>query len=537
MKILSEDKMKKYLIDRNIGYDFKTKKNPIVKWKGQKLIDLYRICVDLNNYGDISLINSFELPDFDLFNFSFPCTDISVAGQQQGMKDEKGGLTRSGMYIYGMNIIKTKKPKYIMIENVKNLVGRKFKTDFDEIVQDLENNNYNVYWKVLNAKNYGVPQNRERVFAVCIRKDVNKYTFEFPEEFDNGIRLKDLLQQNVEEKYYISQEKTEKLISQLKDKNSLKLDMCQAKREGHPREYTDFSPTLSARDYKEPRLINELIKVGNINPSEKGMNGCVYNENGLSPTITTNKGEGSKILTQEVKSCSFRTRSYMGQVQQLEIRKDNESNTVTSVPKDSMILEINPNEINVIGRVEGINGHDLLKRVYDTNGISPTLDSCSGGNRQPKILEDFYTNRDIREYVEYSPTLRADRQGLKVAEEQDVSQSPKPELVGGIGEINYGKQYRQGNRVYSSNTIAMCLLSQPVGNTGGNSYLYEVDYRIRKLTPLECVRLMNFDDEDYNRMKAIGISDSGIYKLCGNSIVVACTYYIFKNLLNNSKVI
>ncbi len=95
-------------------------------------------------------------------------------------------------------------PKYLMLENVKNLVGKKFKPQFDEWIAWLDELGYNTYWKVLNAKDFGVPQNRERVFAISIRKDIDDGKFEFPQPFDNGIRLKNVLEVKVDEKYYLT---------------------------------------------------------------------------------------------------------------------------------------------------------------------------------------------------------------------------------------------------------------------------------------------------------------------------------------------
>ena len=106
----------------------------------------------------------------------------------------------------------------------------------------------------------------------------------------------------------------------------------------------------------------------------------------------------------------------------------------------------------------------------------------------------------------------------------------KPLLLGGVGKENeFGSQYRQGNRVYSSNACAMALNSQPVGNAGGNSYLYNVGYRIRKLTPRECGRLMGVSDEDISKMAAVN-SNTQLYKQFGNSIVVDVMCAMFKNL-------
>ena len=108
-----------------------------------------------------------------------------------------------------------------------------------------------------------------------------------------------------------------------------------------------------------------------------------------------------------------------------------------------------------------------------------------------------------------------------------------PKLIGGIGEINFGKQYRQGNRVYDGNGIAMALTAQPLGNTGGNSYMYLTDspqYRIRKLTPLECWRLMGFTDNDFHKAEAVN-SNTQLYKQAGNSIVKDVLMAIFEQMI------
>jgi len=155
------------------------------------------------NLGDITKINEKKLSDFDLMTWGFPCTDISIAGKQEGFIDKNGNKTRSGLYYEGLRILKYKKPKYSIIENVKNLTSKKFKKQFEQILSDLENEGYNSYWQVLNAKDYGVPQNRERVFIVSIRKDIDDGRFEFPKGFDNGIRLKDLLENSPSDKYLV----------------------------------------------------------------------------------------------------------------------------------------------------------------------------------------------------------------------------------------------------------------------------------------------------------------------------------------------
>lgn len=322
------------------------------------------------NLGDITKVNETKLEDFNMICGGSPCQDFSVAGKQKGSvwtcKDcgheynpltvhwsqrnkcpnccsENIEKTRSSLLVEYLRVIKLNKPNFGMYENVKNIVGKQFRdTTFKLFEEELHEYGYNTYWKVLNAKDYGVPQNRERVYLIFIKKDLDNGKFIFPEGFDNGIRLKDVLEDEVDEKYYISDNKVQRFLTNLNTNTSLLYDPCQVKREGKSREYNDYCPTLTSRDYIDPRLVNEnavkqvgnisdcngnwknpqvgriydpdgcsptlntcgggshepkILQVGNVNPSGKGMNGNVFSEDGLAPTLTTNKGEGNKILT------------------------------------------------------------------------------------------------------------------------------------------------------------------------------------------------------------------------------------------------
>ena len=133
----SEEKMKQWLIDRNIGWSFEKQKSAIHRLKKDKLYKVYKASVLLNNLGDISKIKYDEMDDFDLFNMSFPCTDISGAGRQKGFKNNDGTPTRSGLVKYSIELIKSKRPKYIMIENVKALIQKKFINDFYDICNEI----------------------------------------------------------------------------------------------------------------------------------------------------------------------------------------------------------------------------------------------------------------------------------------------------------------------------------------------------------------------------------------------------------------
>ena len=322
----------------------------------------------------------------------------------------------------------------MIAENVKNLIGKKFKDDFDKWISDLDEMGYNTYYKVLNAKDFGVPQNRERVFVVSIRKDINNSNFEFPIGNDKGIRLKDILEDKVDEKYYLG--KTRDFFIQ----NSLDME---AKGNGFR-----FKPHIK-------------------------------NKANIAQTITTRAG-------------SRMDDNYI--IDELDWFEDK--------------LEFNENNLIKLGYIG--NKDSQSSRVYSADGVSATIASNGGG-------------------------LGA-KTGLYLDEN-----SNKPRLVGGIGELNFGKQFRQGNRVYDADAIAMCLNASPVGNAGGNSYLYKVDYKIRKLTPKECFRLMGFTDIDFLKVKnklnetfykGKDRSDSQMYKQAGNSIVVQVIEELFKPLFS-----
>ena len=172
------------------------------------------------NYGDISKIDWSQVPDFDLFTYSFPCTDLSNAGRQAGF--DEGSGTRSSLLWECRKTISIKRPKYLMLENVKALVTDKFKPLFDKWCRELESYGYANYWKVLNAKDYGVPQSRERIFMVSILKteDEPEPYYEFPRPIPLKKTVEDILEDNVPEKYYMKQEVTDKYIQTMSVEHS-----------------------------------------------------------------------------------------------------------------------------------------------------------------------------------------------------------------------------------------------------------------------------------------------------------------------------
>uniref|UniRef100_UPI0025A16F63 DNA (cytosine-5-)-methyltransferase n=1 Tax=Xylanibacter muris TaxID=2736290 RepID=UPI0025A16F63 len=163
---------------------------------------------DTPNFGDISTIDWAQVSDFDLFTYSFPCQDISTAGKQKGFIEGSG--SRSSLLWECRRAIEAKRPKFLLMENVKALVQKKFMPEFQRWIDTLAALGYVSFWQVLNAKDYGIPQNRERVFMVSI---LGGATFEFPKPFPLEKRLRDVLEENVDEQYYLSDAQTQRILA------------------------------------------------------------------------------------------------------------------------------------------------------------------------------------------------------------------------------------------------------------------------------------------------------------------------------------
>lgn len=161
-------------------------------------------CSETLNFGDITKIDERKLPGVDFITYGFPCQDFSHAGKKQGLFNDDGTKTRSGLFFDALRIIEHTKPKVAIAENVKNLTGSKFKEEFKIVLDSLEEVGYNNYWKVLKAADFGVPQSRERVFIVSIREDFDTGVFEFPEPYPLTKTLQDLLENIVSDEYDVN---------------------------------------------------------------------------------------------------------------------------------------------------------------------------------------------------------------------------------------------------------------------------------------------------------------------------------------------
>lgn len=157
-----------------------------------------------NNYGDIAQVDFDTVPDFDLMTYGFPCQDISICGLKQGFSEDSE--TRSSLLWEAMKLAKKRKPKYLVAENVKNLLSKSFRNDFEKWIKDLEELGYNTYHNLLNASHFGLAQNRDRAFVISIRKDIDDGLFEFPEGEETSLTIEDFLEDEVEDRFYLTYE-------------------------------------------------------------------------------------------------------------------------------------------------------------------------------------------------------------------------------------------------------------------------------------------------------------------------------------------
>lgn len=269
------------------------------------------------NLGDITKI--IELEHCDLLTYSFPCTSVSGAGKQEGL--EEGSGTASSLLWECRRLIQSSKPKYLLMENVKALTSKKFKPYFDKWLDELEGMGYKNHWKIINAKEY-LPQNRERVFCVSIRNDIeNNFNFDnVKNQNEMTLRLKDMLESEVDEKYYLKETVNFNLrnqdisycidanyhkgtnVKQFQEKGRrqiIQVDMLDIKGNEQVRRVCSdegLSPTLNTMQdgNRQPKVLQEVI-----NPLKDKTNygwhfeQQVYDINEITRTIKAGGGSGN----------------------------------------------------------------------------------------------------------------------------------------------------------------------------------------------------------------------------------------------------
>lgn len=538
----SKEEMAAELTAKRLGYDFKNDK-PYDWYKlsrkkdKTKGIEKYWLADHLShNLGDMMQIDA--LPDCDFLTYSCPCTDLSIAGHQEGLKwtcqdcghtydpaaysveerylcpvcgSKHVKSTRSGLLYEVERLLVTAKqngslPKYLLMENVDALVSKKYIDSFNNWLERLENLGYHSYYQVINAKNAGVPQNRKRIFVFSILKEIDTGKFTFPVPFDNGIRLKDVLENTVEEKYYLSDEKV-----------------------------ASFLGNLIKTEDEDTTNTNNVLQIGNIAEGNSGWNnpqaGRIYSIEGCSPTLNTCNGGGHepKIVTttrgSEIASCVrasyFKNGSrnieeniksgkgYEGIIEKYGCDKSHNSpqiieraNCITA-KEDKSISNHKSEGTAVIEKIGNINpsGKGINGNVFGENGLAPTLTTNKGEG--PKIatysLNGYLLHTDENGNIKTIVAMRGRN-----------PENPSDRTVGAPTE-----QRLEVN----INEVSNCLTTVQKDNLVMEGELLLPYIRIRKLTPKECHRLMGFDDIDVDRCKAVGMSDAQGYKQAGNSIV------------------
>jgi DNA (cytosine-5)-methyltransferase 1 len=356
------------------------------------------------NLGDITKVDTAAIGNVDLITYGFPCQDISIAGKQKGFEDENGERTRSGLFFEALRIIEDTQPKFAICENVKALTSKKFKNEFSIVLQSLEEAGYNNYWQVLNAKDYGVPQNRERVFIVSIRKDIDK-GFEFPKPMPLELRLKDVLEDEVDEKYYLSERAIQSFTAH-KERNA-------ANGNGFGWNPTDgdcVANCILARATGRPES-NYIKQVGQMYPnSGNPQAGRVYDATGISPAMDTCAGGNRmpKIVEPNVLTPkrtdygkAVRKQYEAGEIKEsrhnmtkMVPRTDGVANTLTTVLKDNYVAE--PIKVGNTSP----SGKSQCNDVFDTDGVYPNICAGTHGNCNPSILVREATKQGYAEAVE-----------------------------------------------------------------------------------------------------------------------------------------
>ena len=409
------------------------------------------------NLGDVSKVDWAEWhashpQPIDLLTYSSPCQDFSSAGLQRG--GEEGSGTRSGLLWETERAVRELRPRHLVFENVGGLVSDKFIDLFNRWQARLNTYGYTNFQQLMNAKDYGVPQNRLRIFMVSILDCQRAYYF--PKPFPLERRLKDVLEQNVEERYYLKEEQVAKLV---KGMDEIK-------------EYDSFYYHQSAEFFRQPlHNVSRALAATQL-PAV------------AEPQIASMKSRDRDNPT------GVRTANNGNFAQRLEPSADQStSNTITSVAKDNLLIipQATKEGYAVVpeGGVFDASYPDSTTRrgrVQEGGTVSPTIMASQNEllryeGTEPTIIDDLYKEREPRHYNDAAPTLRLNCNELKVA-------------------------------------------------TG---------IRIRRLTERELYRLMDVEEKDIDTLLSAPIPRTQHAKLAGNSIVVSCLYYIFKNIFVNTE--
>ncbi len=496
------------------------------------LKNAYNNIVATHNLVNIMEIHGkdLEIVDTDkyeyIMTYSFPCQDLSLAGKRQGMSvsQSKGG-TRSGLLWEVERILDEleNKPQILLMENVPEVIGEKNIEDFHKWENKLEQLGYKNYVEILNAKDYGIPQNRKRCFMVSV---LGEYAYNFAEKTKLHLKLKDMLEEVVDEKYYLSKKmKNYFIYNEQKQKekgNGFRFGItdgdCVAKTIT-TRAGSRMDDNFVVKEYGN-KALNETIEGMEL---EDGDFIDGYNRNikkNVAGTITTgvssrnntfiavkNATQQGYLLAEEGDGIDISTRMqyHRGTVQK------GKAQTITCMGGENIgvVVKSSPNlkETLCNDLIESgeIKENDIIKHSF-------TRQIMSGKKKAVEKQGEMITL-----------TTRGDCFGVVVKEPELKRYENYITRENKKGEFN-----TQCNRAMLENDLSLTI---PTGNT---PKVAESEHlRIRKLTPLECMRLMGFSNQDYKAMREINMSDMAIYHMSGDSIVVCVLISIFYPLLFN----
>lgn len=280
---------------------------------------------------DVRGIKEGELPHFDVLFAGFPCQAFSLAGKRLGFEDTRGTL-----FFEIARILKEVQPKAFLLENVKGLVFHKKGKTLKIILSVLDELDYDVFHEVLNSKNFGVPQNRERIFFAGFRRDLDIKEFKFPKGFPLTVRLKDILEESVPEKYYLAQKYIDKFLK---------------------------------KKLEEPQTILR----------HSGKRGFESKENGISHSIKGGEGGHSKIMLLSHPKANIKKRIQ---------KRGNTWNLDSSGGKIGIVVE------GCLSDKKWGKSPVQSERVYGKKGISPTVSTPTGGRHLPMVSEEAKIKRE-----------------------------------------------------------------------------------------------------------------------------------------------
>lgn len=475
---------------------------------------------------DVTKLKSDEVPYADIWCFGFPCQDISVAGKQRGLVGK-----RSGIYYNIIDLIKGKeesvKPTYLLVENVKNLLSINAGFDFASVLSEMDEAGYDCRWQVLNSKDFGVPQNRERVFIIANLRS-------------RGGRE----------------------ILPVCGENAATLNQLVGGMQGYRVYGTDGVSATLVGNAGGIGAKTGLYLMGNLNPSGKGQGGNVYHEDGIAPTVTVNKGCGTRIFVQKNDGLSGSqesakeripigynrhdgitgTKEVFGTIAASDFRGLNRNQTQNAV------LEYeNPNKEYVF-----VDQSKTASKITDvarcitaryTAGMTKHLAMNSAVMEvhpvlTPERMEKRQNGRRMKEDGEPMFTLTSqDRHGVYVCEKMEqgetmlrvknaTKQGYEEAHVGDGINLSYPESETRRGRVGKG-------CSQTLDCSGQMGTLMKCG-RIRRLTPRECFRLQGFPDELFDRAASVN-SDAQLYKQAGNAVTATVAFAVAMSLPESRK--